>query len=103
MDATGTVTTDPAAVEGYIYWITFRKWRGQSVTLPNIQKTDVVAGNVPADVTIERVTEHTPPNSGSFKLSVGGQFLEVSGSTDLAYNVDTWRIASALQNLYGAS
>ena len=56
IDANGVVTTDPAAVEGYIYWITFRMWRGSSVALPNIQKTNVVAGNVPADVTLVRVT-----------------------------------------------
>ena len=71
------------------------------MTLPSIQKTNVVAGGVTADVTLVRVTSHSAPITGTFKLSVGGEFLTSGSTQNLPYNIEGWQLASAMREMYG--
>ena len=96
LDAQGDVTVDAGQAEQWIYYISMAKWRDQEILMPYTNTEDIVAGTLPAKITIERIQEHSPPLRGSFKIFLDGVPLTIDGtdSGDQNFPIQT---ASAIQ------
>lgn len=101
LDVDGAETTDNALKEGYRYTITLNRYRPLT-SLPYSRVLNVVSSaNKGKSISVTRTSQHSPPLTGTFILSVGGTPLVVDGNTNLSPSVDVGRIANALNVLYG--
>ena len=93
LDASGAVTDQESEIEGWNYYITIKKWRNQDIWMPYTDTKDLVAGNVPVSLTVERIQEHSPPMRGFYTLSIDGYIQKYdSDSYNIPYSAGSWKV-----------
>jgi hypothetical protein len=104
LDASGNPTSNSSLVRGYEYTIIINRYRPPT-SLPNSRSTALVAGPVPASLTITRVTAHSPPLSGTFSMLANNVPIRLdSGSVvNFPFNVIASTIAYYLNKLYNTN
>jgi hypothetical protein len=72
--------------------------------LPNSRSTALVAGTVPASLTITRVTNHSPPLSGTFSILANNVPIRLdSGSINFPYDIGASALEYYLNKLYNTT
>jgi hypothetical protein len=102
-DESGNPTSNSSLVQGYEYTIIINRYRPPT-SLPNSRSIGLVAGPVPASITITRVTAHSPPLSGTFSMLANNVPIRLdSGSVNFPFDVRASTIAYYLNKLYNTN
>ena len=103
LNGSGNPTSNSSLVQGYEYTITINKYRPPT-SLPNSRIIALVAGIVPASLTITRVTNHSPPLSGTFSILANNIPIRLdSGGINFPYDLGASTLAYYLNKLYNTS
>jgi hypothetical protein len=103
LNASGNPTSNSSLVQGYEYTIIINRYRPPT-SLPNSRSTALVAGTVPASLTITRVTNHSPPLSGTFSILANNVPIRLdSGSINFPYDIGASALEYYLNKLYNTT
>ena len=103
LDASGNPTSNSSLVQGYEYTIIIDRYRPPA-SLPNSISTSLVAGTVPASLTITRVTNHSPPLSGTFRILANNVPMRLDdGSVNFPTDIYGFTLAYYLNKLYNTT
>jgi hypothetical protein len=103
LDASGNPTSNSSLVQGYEYTIIINRYRPPT-SLPNSRSTALVVGTVLASLTITRVTNHSPPLSGTFSILANNVPIRLdSGGINFPYDLRASILAYYLNKLYNTS